>query len=136
MSNSFGLPAAPATRGPGPLDGVVVLDFSRVLSGPHCARVLADLGADVIKIEPPEGDMTRYSYPRVNSIATYYAQQNIGKRAISLDLKKPEAVALLHRLAERADVVLENFRPGVMDRSGLGYEQMSDRKSTRLNSSH
>ena len=125
MSNSFGLPAAPATRGPGPLDGVVVLDFSRVLSGPHCARVLADLGADVIKIEPPEGDMTRYSYPRVNSITTYYAQQNIGKRAISLDLKKPEAVALLHRLAERADVVLENFRPGVMDRSGLGYEQMS-----------
>ena len=125
MSNNLGLPTAPATRGPGPLDGVVVLDFSRVLSGPHCARALADLGADVIKIEPPEGDMTRYSYPRVNSIATYFAQQNIGKRAISLDLKKPEAVALLHKLAERADVVLENFRPGVMDRSGLGYAQLS-----------
>ncbi|MEI7991275.1 MAG: CoA transferase [Actinomycetota bacterium] len=125
MSNTFGLPAAPESRGPGPLDGVVVLDFSRVLSGPHCARALADLGADVIKIEPPEGDMTRYAQPRVNSLATYYVQQNVGKRVISLNLKKPEAVSLLHRLAARADVVLENFRPGVMDRTGLGYAQLS-----------
>jgi crotonobetainyl-CoA:carnitine CoA-transferase CaiB-like acyl-CoA transferase len=125
VSNNLGLPAAPVSRGPGPLDGVVVLDFSRVLSGPHCARALADLGADVIKIEPPEGDMTRYAQPRVNSLATYYVQQNVGKRVISLDLKKPEAVSLLRRLAERADVVLENFRPGVMKRSGLDYESLS-----------
>lgn len=125
MANLSDIPQAPGSRGAGPLDGIVVLDFSRVLSGPHCARVLADLGADVIKIEPPEGDMTRYASPRVNSLATYHVQQNIGKRVISLDLKKPEAVQLLLRLAERADVVLENFRPGVMERSGLGYPQMS-----------
>jgi crotonobetainyl-CoA:carnitine CoA-transferase CaiB-like acyl-CoA transferase len=116
----------PATdRGPGPLEGVVVLDFSRVLAGPHCGRMLADLGADVIKIEPPEGDMTRFAYPRIRSMATYYAQQNCGKRNLSLDLKQPEGVDLLHRLAAAADIVLENFRPGVMDRLGLGYAAMS-----------
>jgi crotonobetainyl-CoA:carnitine CoA-transferase CaiB-like acyl-CoA transferase len=116
----------PATdRGPGPLAGVVVLDFSRVLAGPHCGRMLADLGADVIKIEPPEGDMTRFAYPRIRSMATYFAQQNCGKRNLSLDLKRSEGVDLLHRLAASADVVLENFRPGVMDRLGLGYEAMS-----------
>ena len=113
------------TRGAGPLDGLLVLDFSRVLSGPHCGRMLADMGADVIKVEPPEGDMTRYSFPRVNSIATYFTQQNCGKRNISLDLKQPRAVALLHTMARRVDVVLENFRPGVMDRMGLGYDVLS-----------
>lgn len=87
--------------------------------------MLADLGADVIKIEPPEGDITRYAYPRVNSLSTYFIQQNVGKRAVSVDMKRPEAVDLLHRLATRADVVLENFRPGVMDRMGLGYDAMS-----------
>ncbi len=113
------------TRGAGPLDGLLVLDFSRVLSGPHCGRMLADMGADVIKVEPPEGDMTRYSFPRVNSIATYFTQQNCGKRNISLDLKQPRAVALLHTMARRVDVVLENFRPGVMGRMGLGYDVLS-----------
>ncbi len=131
VTNRPPVPAAPSTRGPGPLDGVVVLDFSRVLSGPHCARVLTDLGADVVKIEPPEGDITRYAYPRVNSLATYFVQQNVGKRAISVDLKQPAAVALMQRLAERADVVLENFRPGVMERSGLGYAELS-RRNPRL----
>ena len=87
--------------------------------------MLADLGADVVKIEPPEGDMTRFSYPRRHSIATYFTQQNVGKRNLSLDLKKPAAVDLLHRLAARADVVLENFRPGVMARLGLGYEALA-----------
>jgi len=104
-----------------PLAGIRVLDFSRVLSGPHCGRMLADLGADVIKVEPPEGDLTRYAHPRANSIALYFAQQNCGKRNISLDLERPEAVDVLLRLAETADVVLENFRPGVMDRMGVGY---------------
>ena len=117
---------APA-RGPGPLEGVTVLDFSRVLAGPHCGRMLADLGADVIKIEPPEGDMTRFSFPRRNSIATYFTQQNVGKRNISLDLKHPAALDLLHRLADGADVVIENFRPGVMSRLGLGYEALAAR---------
>ena len=119
------VPVEPVRRGPGPLSGVRVLDFSRVLSGPHCGRMLADMGADVIKVEPPEGDMTRYSFPRVNSIATYFTQQNCGKRNISLDLRQPRAVEILRELARRSHVVLENFRPGVMDRMGLGYEALA-----------
>ena len=103
----------------GPLDGVRVLDLSRVLAGPHAGRMLVDLGADVIKVEPPEGDLTRFSWPRINSMATYFAQQNCGKRNISLDLRKPEAVAIVRSLAGLSDVVLENFRPGVMTRMGL-----------------
>jgi CoA:oxalate CoA-transferase len=103
-----------------PLSGIFVLDFSRVLSGPHCGRMLVDMGADVVKIEPPEGDMTRFSWPRRNSMATYFAQQNVGKRNISLDLKRPEALEILLRLVDRADVLVENFRPGVMGRLGLG----------------
>jgi crotonobetainyl-CoA:carnitine CoA-transferase CaiB-like acyl-CoA transferase len=102
-----------------------VLDFSRVLSGPHCGRMLVDLGADVIKVEPPEGDLSRFAYPRVGSIATYYAQQNCGKRNVSLDLRQPRAIELVRELAGRCDVVLENFRPGVMDRIGLGYDVLS-----------
>jgi crotonobetainyl-CoA:carnitine CoA-transferase CaiB-like acyl-CoA transferase len=115
----------PIIRGPGPLDGVRVLDLSRVLSGPHCGRVLVDLGADVIKVEPPEGDLTRFSWPRLHSIASYFTQQNCGKRNVSVDLRRPEAVDLLRRLVGRCDVVLENFRPGVMDRIGLGYETLA-----------
>src|SRR6478735_12529197 len=121
------LPMSVPTRGPGPLDGMTVLDFSRVLAGPHCGRMLADLGADVIKIEPPEGDMTRFSYPRRHSIATYFTQQNVGKRNLSLDLKHPAGLDLLLRLADDADVVVENFRPGVMERLGLGYQALTAR---------
>jgi crotonobetainyl-CoA:carnitine CoA-transferase CaiB-like acyl-CoA transferase len=108
-----------------PLAGIRVLDFSRVLSGPHCGRALVDLGADVIKIEPPEGDMTRFARPRTNSISTYYTQQNLGKRNISLDLGQAESRELLRRMAGKADVLLENFRPGVMDRLGLGYAALA-----------
>jgi crotonobetainyl-CoA:carnitine CoA-transferase CaiB-like acyl-CoA transferase len=110
-----------------PLEGVRVLDFTRVLSGPHCTRMLADLGADVIKVEPPAGDVTRFSAPRRNSMPSYYAQQNTGKRSISLDLQRSEAVDLVLALAEQCDIVVENFRPGVMDRFGLGYEAMAAR---------
>jgi CoA:oxalate CoA-transferase len=110
--------------GPGPLDGIRVLDFSRVLSGPHAARMLVDLGADVIKVEPPDGDLTRFTYPRINSISTYFTQQNCGKRNISLDLRRPEALELLVELAAHCDVVIENFRPGVMARMGLGPEAL------------
>jgi CoA:oxalate CoA-transferase len=104
-----------------PLDGLRVLDFSRVLAGPHCGRALADLGADVIKVEPPVGDLTRYATPRRHSMSFYFAQQNAGKRNVSLDLTRPEATDLLLRLAATSDVMLENFRPGVMGRLGLGY---------------
>ena len=102
-----------------PLDGVRVLDFTRVLSGPHATRMLCDLGADVIKVEQPSGDLTRFSSPRINSNATYFIQQNVGKRNISLDLSNPEAVALVIKLVEKCDVIIENFRPGVMKRMGL-----------------
>jgi crotonobetainyl-CoA:carnitine CoA-transferase CaiB-like acyl-CoA transferase len=79
----------------------------------------------VIKLEPPEGDVVRFDFPRVSGTSGYYAQQNTGKRNISLDLDRPEAVALVRRLAERCDVVVENFRPGVADRLGLGYDALS-----------
>jgi len=112
---------------PGPLDGVRVLDLTRVLSGPHCTRMLCDMGADVIKVEPPAGDMTRFANPRINSLASYFVQQNAGKRNISLDMDQPEACELLLQLAAHCDVFVENFRPGVADRMGLGYEAVKAR---------
>ena len=108
-----------------PLEGIRVLDFTRVLSGPHCTRMLSDLGADVIKLEPPEGDLTRFAYPRVGSMSTYFAQQNVGKQNISMDLKHPEAIELVKKIVEHCDVLVENFRGGVMDKLGLGYEVLS-----------
>ena len=114
-----------------PLEGVRVLDFTRVLSGPHATRMLCDLGADVIKVEQPTGDLTRFSSPRVNSNATYFIQQNVGKRNISLDLTKPEAVEIIKQLIEKCDVLIENFRPGVMARLGLD-EKTLHKKNPRL----
>ncbi len=110
---------------PAPLAGVRVLDFSRVLAGPHCGRMLVDLGAEVVKIEPPEGDMTRQSAPRLHSMALYFAQQNCGKRNISLDVTQTAGRDIARDLSRQADVVLENFRPGVMARLGLGYADLS-----------
>ena len=106
-----------------PLAGVRVVDLSRVLSGPSCAKALADLGADVIKVEPPEGDLTRTAQPRAGGIPVYFAQQNCGKRCISVDLATPKGRELILRLVRVSDVVVENFRPGVLERLGLGYEQ-------------
>lgn len=111
----------------GPLAGVRVLDLTRVLSGPHCTRMLCDLGAEVIKVEPPDGDLTRFSTPRVNSMATYFVQQNVGKQNISVDLSRPEAVEVVLDLAERCDVLVENFRAGVADRLGIGYGAVAAR---------
>ena len=102
------------------LAGLRVLDFSIMMAGPYCGRLLADLGADVVKIEPPEGDDMRLRAPRRGADSTYFGQLNAGKRSVALDLKNPEALALARRLAGQADVVLENFRPGVMERVGLG----------------
>lgn len=110
-----------------PLEGIVVLDFTRVLSGPHATRMLVDLGADVIKIEPPAGDLTRFSAPRVNSLSTYFIQQNVGKRNVSIDLDREGASDLVAALMERVDVVVENFRPGVMARLGLDYDTIRPR---------
>ncbi|MBA3287183.1 MAG: CoA transferase, partial [Acidimicrobiia bacterium] len=103
-----------------PLDGVRVLDFTRVLAGPHATRMLADLGAEVIKVEPPTGDLTRFATPRSGSMATYFVQQNVGKRNVSIDLANSRGVELALALADHCDVLIENYRPGVMDRLGLG----------------
>jgi len=110
---------------PRPLDGIRVLDFTRVLAGPHATRMLCDLGAEVIKIEPPVGDLTRFGQPRINSLATYFIQQNVGKLNVSLDLDEQRGVDIARRLAAVSDVVIENFRPGVMARLGLGYEELA-----------
>ena len=107
-----------------PLEGVRVLDFSIMLAGPYCARLLADVGAEVIKIEPPEGDDMRLRTPLRDGHSTYFGQLNAGKRSLALDLKNAEAIALVHRLVAEADILVENFRPGVMDRLGLGYEAL------------
>lgn len=110
----------------GPLHGVRVLDFTRVLAGPAAALALADMGAEVIKIEPPgTGDETRTFPPIKGGESHYYLSVNRGKKSIVVDLKAPEGVALVKDLAAKCDVVLENYRPGVMDRLGLGYEALS-----------
>ncbi len=106
------------------LSGLRVLDFSIMMAGPYCARLLADLGADVVKIEPPEGDDMRLRAPRRSDSSTYFGQLNAGKRSLALDLKHPDAIALVKRLATQADVVVENFRPGVMERLGLGSDTL------------
>ena len=108
-----------------PLNGLKVLDLSRVLAGPFAGRMLADLGADVVKVEPPDGDVTR-SWGRVlGNVPGYYHQQNAGKRNICVDLRAPEGKDLLMELATNADILIENYRPDVMPRLGLGYEQLS-----------
>jgi crotonobetainyl-CoA:carnitine CoA-transferase CaiB-like acyl-CoA transferase len=107
-----------------PLDGIRVLDFSIMLAGPYCARLLADVGADVIKIEPPEGDDMRLRTPLRDGSSAYFGQLNAGKRSLALDLKSAEAIDLVLRLVADTDILVENFRPGVMDRLGLGYEAL------------
>lgn len=113
------------THATGPLDGIKVLDFSRILSGPYASMVLADLGAEVIKIEPiGTGDETRNFPPFKGELSHYYIALNRSKKSIALNLKSPEGVRIAQDLAAQSDIVLENFRPGVMDRLGLGYEAL------------
>src|SRR5690606_12875835 len=101
--------------------GLKVLDFTTTIAGPYCARLLADLGADVVKVEAPEGDMMRTRPPLRNGASTSFGQLNAGKRGIVLDLKRAEAVVAARRLIQGADVIVENYRPGVMKRLGLDY---------------
>jgi len=111
-----------------PLEGINVVDFSRVLAGPLCGKTLQDLGADVIKIEPPRGDVSRLAAPiNPNGVTGYYAQQNAGKRNISIDLNKPDAKEIAHRLIDQADILVENFRPGTLASFGFDYESLKDR---------
>jgi len=109
-----------------PLSGIRVLDLTRVLSGPHCTRMLADLGADVIKVEPPDADMTRFAAPRVAGMSSYYVQQNAGKRNVSVDLGTSEGIDLVRRMVQHCDVLVENFRAGVADRLGVGPQVMME----------
>jgi crotonobetainyl-CoA:carnitine CoA-transferase CaiB-like acyl-CoA transferase len=110
----------------GPLRGVRVLDASRVLAGPFCGQVLGDLGAEVIKVERPgSGDETRaWGPPFLGSLSAYYLSCNRNKKAVTLDLSKPEGVAVFHQLVQRSDVLLENFRAGSADRLGLSPEKL------------
>ena len=110
---------------PGALSGIRVLDFTFVMSGPYCTRLMADLGADVIKIESKHGDLTRNRPPFRDGKSSYYVALNCGKRSLVLDLKQPAARTLLHELVKQVDVVVENFRPGVMKRLGLDHETLS-----------
>ncbi|HEU5315207.1 MAG TPA: CoA transferase, partial [Chloroflexota bacterium] len=124
-----------------PLDGYRVLDFTRALAGPYCTSLLADLGADVIKVEEPDvGDEARHWGPpfvggsvgeggeRKTGESAYFLSMNRSKRSIALNLKAPEALEMCGRLAESSDVVIENFRPGVADRLGVGFGAVKARR--------
>ncbi len=110
---------------PDALSGLQVLDFTIVMSGPMCTRMLADAGADVIKVEPPAGDVVRQRAPVRGGISTYYGSMNCGKRSIVLDLGTEDGRRIARELAAKADVVVENFRPGVMKRLGLDHATLS-----------
>jgi len=115
-----------ADRATGPLSGLLVADFSRVLAGPYATMLLADLGADVVKVESPAGDDTRAWTPPVrDGVSTYYLAVNRNKRSVALDLKDDDDVVLARELAARADVMIENFKPGGLTRFGLDYDAVA-----------
>ncbi len=111
---------------PRPLEGLRVADFSQGVAGPYCAMLLGDLGADVVKIEPLRGDWARTMGSRVRGESTTFLSVNRNKRSLCLDLKAPEGRRIAERLAARSDVLVESFRPGVMDRLGLGHERLAE----------
>ncbi len=111
----------------GPLDGMRVLDFTTTIAGPYCTRLMADLGAEVIKIETAEGDMMRTRPPLRDGASTSFGQLNAGKQSIVLDLKRPEGREVVRRLLTTCDFLVENFRPGVMKRFELDYETVAKR---------
>jgi CoA:oxalate CoA-transferase len=101
--------------------GLRVLDFSTTIAGPHCSRMLADMGAEVIKIEPPDGETMRSRPPLRNNFSSVFGQLNAGKKSLVLDLKSPQAIEVIRRLVPSADILVENYRPGVMRRLKLDY---------------
>jgi crotonobetainyl-CoA:carnitine CoA-transferase CaiB-like acyl-CoA transferase len=113
------------------LAGIKVIDFTTTIAGPHCSRLLADLGADVIKIEAPEGDTMRTRPPIRGQSSTMFGQLNVSKRSVVLNLKDPQAIEAVRKLIDTADVVIENYRPGVMKRLGLDYDSVK-RTNPRL----
>ncbi|MFW6346048.1 MAG: CaiB/BaiF CoA transferase family protein, partial [Halomonas sp.] len=113
---------ASSSRQTGSLSGIRVIDLTRVISGPFCTQILGDHGADVVKVEPPgKGDVVRRQGNMVNGESWYFAQFNRNKRSLTLDLRSEEGKAILHRLLEGADVLVENFRPGTLERWGLSW---------------
>ncbi|HTK08182.1 MAG TPA: CoA transferase [Ktedonobacteraceae bacterium] len=115
---------------PGPLDGLLIADFSRVLAGPYCTMLLGDLGATVIKVESPAGDDTRTWMPPVrDGVATYYLAINRNKRSVVLDFKDPDDLQLARELSDRADIFIENFKPGGLKRFGLDYDAVQQRNA-------
>ena len=104
--------------------GLRVLDFSTTIAGPHCARMLADMGAEVVKIEQAEGETMRSRPPLRNSCSTVFGQLNVGKKSLVLDLKSEKAIEVIRRLIATADILVENFRPGVMRRLQLDYASL------------
>jgi crotonobetainyl-CoA:carnitine CoA-transferase CaiB-like acyl-CoA transferase len=114
---------------PGPLDGVKVLDLSRFIAGPTCAQVLADFGAEVVKIERPEGEDARHHEPYYRGESVYTMLYNRNKYGATLDTRHPQALAILEDLVRWADVVVENYRPGTIEKIGIGYERMVELKS-------
>jgi crotonobetainyl-CoA:carnitine CoA-transferase CaiB-like acyl-CoA transferase len=112
-----------------PLDDIFVLDLSRILSGPFCTKMIGDMGATIVKVEPPpRGDDTRlWGPPFINGISTYFLSINRNKRSIGLNLKSPQGQEVLWKLVDRADVLVENFRPGVLDKLGFGFDAVSAR---------
>ena len=112
------------------LENITILDLTRVIAGPYCGAMLADLGANVIKIElPGRGDDARAYGPYVNGESLYYGNLNRNKRGITLNLKSEDGKEIFRKLAAKADVVLENYRPGVMDKLGLGYDELKKAES-------
>lgn len=121
--------AAGPDRGAGPLAGVVVVDFSRVVAGPYCTMLLGDLGAEVIKVESPGGDDTRtYTPPERDGVSTYFTSVNRNKRSIALDLADPADRRVAHALSARADVLVHNFMPGKIEKFELGYDDVVMRR--------
>jgi len=108
-----------------PLDGLRILDFSTTIAGPHCSRLLADMGAEVVKVESAEGDLMRSRPVQRDGFSTMFGQLNAGKKSIVLDLKKPESVAAIKKLIATVDILVENYRPGVMKRLGLDYAELA-----------
>ncbi len=119
-----------ADQRPGPLEGLLVADFSRVLAGPYCTMLLGDMGATVIKVESPAGDDTRnWLPPDRDGVATYYMAINRNKRSVTLDFNDTADLRLAQELASRADVFIENFKPGGLKRFGLDYEAVQQRNA-------
>src|SRR4051812_12214495 len=113
---------------PLPLEGVRVLDLTNVMAGPYCSMVLGDLGAEVVKVESLDGDSTRNFEPKVNGESYCFAVLNRNKKSIVLDLKDARGKEVLMRLAARSDIVIENFRPGVVKKLGIDYEAVKQVK--------